>query len=95
MIERGRHNDIHTSERFCTVCKSGKIENEEHFLIHCPGYELQRQIFVNKINKIVPGYIKLSTVSKIKLLLNSNSSVILRMSSSFISSCFKNRDSLM
>jgi hypothetical protein len=83
MIERGRH---------CTVCKPGKIENEEQFLIHCPGCELQRQIFVNKI---VPGYIKLSTVSKIKLLLNSNSSVIRRMSSSFISSCFKNRDNLM
>jgi hypothetical protein len=31
MIERGRHNNIPTSERFCTVCKSGKIENEEHF----------------------------------------------------------------
>ena len=61
MIERGRHNNIPTSERFCTVCKSGKILNEEHFLIHCPGYELQRQIFVNKINKIVPGYIKLSS----------------------------------
>jgi hypothetical protein len=56
---------------------------------------MQRQIFVNKINNIVPGYIKLSTVSKIKLLLNSNSSVILRMSSSFILSCLKNRDSLM
>jgi hypothetical protein len=92
MIERGRHKHIPTSERFCTVCKSGKIENEEQFLIHCPGCELQRQIFVNKI---VPGYIKLSTVSKIKLLLNSNSSVIRRMSSSFISSCFKNRDNLM
>ena len=61
MIERGRHNNIPTSERFCTVCKSGKIENEEHFLIHCPEYELQRQIFVNKINKIVLGYIKLSS----------------------------------
>jgi hypothetical protein len=31
MIERGRHKNIPTSERFCTVCKSGKIENEEHF----------------------------------------------------------------
>jgi hypothetical protein len=55
MIERGRHTNIPTSERYCTVCKSGKIENEEHFLIHCPGYELQKQIFVNKINKIVLG----------------------------------------
>jgi hypothetical protein len=50
-----RHKNIPTSERYCTVCKSGKIENEEHFLIHCPGYELQKQIFVNKINKIVLG----------------------------------------
>jgi hypothetical protein len=73
MIKRGRHTNSPTSERFCTVCKSGKIENEEHFLIHCPGYELERQIFVNKINKIVLRYIKLSTVSKIKLLLDNNS----------------------
>ena len=58
MVERWRHQNIPTSERSCTVYKSGKIENEEHFLIHCPGYELQRQIFVNKINKIVLGYIK-------------------------------------
>jgi hypothetical protein len=36
MIERGRHKNIPASERFCTVCKSGKIENEDHFLIHCP-----------------------------------------------------------
>jgi hypothetical protein len=50
MIERGRHKHIPTSERFCTVCKFGKIENEEHFFTQCPGYELQRQTFVNKIN---------------------------------------------
>ena len=91
MIERGRYKNIPQSERFCTVCKSGKIEDKEHFLLHCPGYDMQRQVFANKIIEKVPGFIKLNAISKIKVFLNSNSSVILRMSSSYISSCLKDR----
>lgn len=95
MIERGRHKNIPISERYCSVCKSGEIENEQHFLLHCSGYDSQRQILITKINKIVPGFSNLNTISRIKVILNSKSTLILRMSSSFISSCFKNRESLM
>ena len=59
MIERGRYKNIPQSERFCTVCKSGKIEDEEHFLLHCPGYDMQRQVFANKIIEKVPGFYKI------------------------------------
>ena len=41
-IERGRHKKggkgIPPSERKCTICKNGQIEDEEHFLLMCQTY---------------------------------------------------------
>jgi hypothetical protein len=34
-IERGRHFGLHTSDRICTICKTGDVENESHFLFKC------------------------------------------------------------
>ena len=38
------HND-----RFCPVCNSGIIEDEFHFLLHCPKYSIPRDKFYNQI----------------------------------------------
>ena len=42
-IERRRDHRITREERFCPVCDvtgtENIIENEEHFLIHCPLYD--------------------------------------------------------
>ena len=29
------HLGLHTSDRICTICKTGDIENESHFLFEC------------------------------------------------------------
>jgi hypothetical protein len=29
---------IHTSDRMCTICKTGDVENENHFLFKCEKY---------------------------------------------------------
>jgi hypothetical protein len=47
-IETGRHcrPKLPPEERICTVCKSSKVEDEVHFIIECPKYDLLR----NKYN---------------------------------------------
>ena len=37
-IEGGRYINIPKCERFCNVCVSGEIEDEEHFLLKCSLY---------------------------------------------------------
>ena len=37
-IEKGRHTGIPREERICKVCDLGKMEDEQHFLLECPGY---------------------------------------------------------
>ena len=41
-IQRGRHKNQHRTERICRTCKLDKVENERHFLIECPSYDLIR-----------------------------------------------------
>ena len=33
-------------ERLCTVCNSGEIEDEEHFLLNCNAYTSIRHVFL-------------------------------------------------
>ena len=37
-IEKGRHQDVHLSDRNCPFCPE-HLENEFHFLIQCPIYK--------------------------------------------------------
>ena len=34
-IEKGRYLGLATDERVCNVCKSGEVEDENHFLLKC------------------------------------------------------------
>ena len=40
MIETGRYDQTPHNDRFCLVCNSGIIEEEFHFLLHCPKYSI-------------------------------------------------------
>ena len=42
MIEKGRHLDLQENQRLCPFCDN-KIENEQHFVIECPTYNVLRQ----------------------------------------------------
>ena len=41
-IEKGRHKNTPRNERLCKLCKSGQIEDEEHFLLDCSLYSTLR-----------------------------------------------------
>ena len=49
MIETGRYNQTSRNDRFCPICNSGIIEDEFHFLLHCPKYSIPREKFYNQI----------------------------------------------
>jgi hypothetical protein len=47
-IETGRYSRPTTpaEERLCQICKNGKVEDEEHFLMYCDLYaDLRNQLF--------------------------------------------------
>jgi len=77
------------------LCKSNQVEKETHFLLQCSKYSLQRQIFLNQINEIIPDIERKSTPESIKLLMNSNDYHVHKLVMKFIFSCMNIRDTLL
>ena len=45
-IEKGRYRGIPAVRRFCKMCRDNQtVEDEKHFLIHCPSYSEERNTF--------------------------------------------------
>ena len=51
MTETRRYNQTPHNDRFCPICNSGIIEDEFHFLFHCPKYSIPREKFYNQIQQ--------------------------------------------
>ena len=53
-IEKGRHQKpkIPVEERKCLLCNGNNIEDEKHFLMHCPFYRPLRIIFLETRNEM-------------------------------------------
>ena len=50
-IENGRYTGIPRQNMICTVCNTGPIENEQHFLLECTAYKFLREEFFLKLNR--------------------------------------------
>ena len=76
-IEKGRHHKpkpIPLEERKCIYCTDNTIEDEKHFLLHCPRYSDQRFILFSLLKNHIP--ISVNTSDEIfKALLNLNISL--------------------
>ena len=55
MIEKGRHQKIDKSLRFCPFCKNC-IEDELHFVMVCPVYKHQRNLLFKGIRGLYPDF---------------------------------------
>ena len=76
MIETGRYNQTSRNDRFCPICNSGIIEDEFHFLFHCPKYSIPREKSYNRIQQNFVDSNRLSyTELIIKLMSSQNVSV--------------------
>ncbi len=66
-IERGRHKKtwFPKEERICNECRSGSVETEEHFLLHCDKYTSLRDALYSQIQQIIPEFQSLQEHEKI------------------------------
>jgi hypothetical protein len=51
MIERGRYFNINKKERHCPICKTGQVEDENHFILKFKRFEQIRLKFYDKVLK--------------------------------------------
>ena len=75
----GRYQGILRQDRLCLHCSSGKIEDEEHFLLHCVYFNEDRSDLINSINKNCPNFDRLQTTDKLDWLLNCEDFDILKI----------------
>ena len=69
MIEKGRHQNIHKSQRFCPFCPN-QIETEQHFLLQCRPYAVFRNDLFLEITNLFPSFMTLEENEKFACLLN-------------------------
>ena len=68
MIEKGRHENLPIDKRLCPLCKEN-VEDEYHFTTQCKMLSNARTILINKITDIIPNFIELNDIEKLKFLL--------------------------
>ena len=58
-VEKGRHKKEWKPRelRTCKHCSSGETETEAHFLLSCPLYQSEREVFMKKITAADPSYL--------------------------------------
>ena len=85
------HND-----RFCPVCNSGLIEDESHFLLHCPKYSIPKEKFYNQIQHNFVDFNELSSTELLILrLMNSQNFSLNSHLLKFVSLCNYLRNNLL
>ncbi len=68
MIEKGRHQDLQENQRLCPFCDN-KIENEQHFVMECPTYNVLRQNLFDDITENDNEFNRLDKLEKFCFLL--------------------------
>ena len=66
----GKFRKVIAEERLCKICNTGLVEDEEHFLIHCPIYTEFRQLLFNICNETLSGFAILCNNDKLIHLMN-------------------------
>ena len=69
MIEVGRHQKIDAEQRFCPFCPN-TVEDEFHFLLYCPTYDIQRSAFLDPITSIIHNFSLLPDSQKFELVMS-------------------------
>ena len=90
MIERGRYqiDQLPRENKLCPLCNSNQVEDEIHFLFQCNKYSVQRQVFSNQINRIIPdNFDKKSSPESMKLIMNLKEHHVSKLVMRFVFSC--------
>jgi hypothetical protein len=87
-IEKGRYIGVKTEDRICKLCNTG-VEDETHFLLHCPVLENKRTQIINNIKNVNIDFNNLPNKSKLIWLMSSEDKFIIKNTSSLLCSLFK------
>ena len=90
-VETGRFVNEPRCNRICTLCNSGQIEDQIHFIFHCNLYNEQRNNLNNKARNIVANWDSLSEIERLKLLYND----MTRMFGKYIRNIFLTRRNIL
>ncbi|CAG2187145.1 unnamed protein product [Mytilus edulis] len=76
-IEKGRYRGVPADRRLCKVCRTGSVEDEKHFLLHCPTYSLQRnRMFMDCQQRYNCNFDNMSDMDKFKFLLSAGVKIV-------------------
>ena len=67
MIEKGRHQRLHLSQRNCPFCFGNLLENESYLLLRCSTFLLRKELFV-VTKQFIPRFEFLSKDEQLKTL---------------------------
>ena len=67
-LEKGRHSGVERESRYCKICFTRKLENEEHHLFVCPSFASIRTPFIEKIEAKHKNFRAMSPIGKINFL---------------------------
>ena len=70
-IERGRYSKLPVEQRICRLCSS-EVEDEFHFIIHCPKLSAYRVDLFESLSLVIPSFPDMSEIEKFKYILSSN-----------------------
>ena len=65
-IEEGRHHNVDPTERLCNICKQGYVEDEYHFLLVCPVYDMLRKEYLPQTAIHEPNLCKFNNLMRTK-----------------------------
>ena len=92
-IEKDRYSKhyIERKNRICDYCRLHQTEDETHFIIKCPLYNLSREILFAEINKLCPNFMLLSDEQKFQWLFINENFTILNLLGRYIIDCTEQR----
>jgi hypothetical protein len=70
-IERGRYSKLPVEQRICKLCSSD-VEDEFHFIMHCPKLSAYRIDLFESLSLVIPSLPDMSEIEKFKYMLSSN-----------------------
>ena len=60
--EVGRYNDTEIAERKCTLCDSGDVGDEMHYLLLCPFFSNDRSLYLSRYYYARPNILKFKEI---------------------------------
>ena len=64
------YRKLNVEERTCLVCNMNSVEDEIHFLCHCPMCEEQRKLLFTKITQVYKDFLNISNEEQLSLIFN-------------------------